>query len=195
MFEVFETYLTAHAHLTPDERQFIRALSVERKFRRRQLVLQEGEVCVHKMFVTKGLLKTSFVKEDGSESVMRFAAENMWSAEHQSYTYQTPSEVRIEALEDTEVVCWTRDDMRALITSIPAFKTYIDRLIDTILGDTHHRVLMNISYTPEEKYQAFIADFPDIFRRVPLHLVASYLGVSRETLSRVRHAQLRQTKG
>lgn len=195
MFEVFETYLTAHAHLTPDELQFIRALSVERKFRRRQLVLQEGEVCVHKMFVTKGLLKTSFIKEDGTESVMRFAAENMWSAEHQSYTYQTPSEVRIEALEDTEVICWTRDDMRALITSIPAFKTYIDRLIDTILGDTHHRVLMNISYTPEEKYQAFIADFPDIFRRVPLHLVASYLGVSRETLSRVRHAQLRQTKG
>ncbi|HTJ11796.1 MAG TPA: Crp/Fnr family transcriptional regulator [Dinghuibacter sp.] len=195
MFEVFETYIQAKTRLTADELQLIRALSVERKFRRRELILQEGEVCQFKLFVTKGLLKTSVIKDDGTESVMRFAAENMWTTEHQSFTYQTPSTVRIEALEDTEVVCWTRDDMRALLASIPAYKSYIDRLIDTILGDVHHRVLMNISYTPEEKYQAFIADFPDIFRRVPLHLVASYLGVSRETLSRVRHAQLRQAKG
>src|ERR1700743_1047471 len=125
MFDVFENYITTRATLTADELQFIRALSVERTYRRREVVLQEGELCPYKMFITKGLLKTSALKEDGSESVLRFAAENMWTTDHDIYNTQTPSAVQIEALEDTEAVCWTRDNIRELQRSIPAFQTYV----------------------------------------------------------------------
>jgi CRP-like cAMP-binding protein len=87
------------------------------------------------------------------------------------------------------VILWSKENMEALFEAIPAFKAYSDKLKSNSLDASQDRVLMNISYTAEEKYADFINTFPDIFRRIPLHMVASYLGVSRETLSRIRLAQ------
>jgi len=192
MFENFETYITSKIHLTKDELTHMRSLSVVRKIRRRQFLLQEGEVCRHKIFVSKGLLKTYRRKDDGTEYIMRFAPENSWTVDPESYNSQTPSKYNIEALEDTEAILWTRENVNELFVAIPAFKSFSEKLIERSMGANQERILMNISYTSEEKYQDFITSFPDVFRRVPLHMVASYLGVSRETLSRIRHAQLKQ---
>ena len=89
------------------------------------------------------------------------------------------------------MVMWTRENMAKLFVSIPAFKFCMERLVENALKSSHQRILMNLSYTSEEKYENFIDSFPDVFRRVPLHMVASYLGVSRETLSRIRQARLK----
>ena len=194
MFELFETYITAEASFTKDELNLMRSLSTEKKLRRRQLLLHEGEVCRHKTFVLKGLLRTYSTKNDGSEYNMRFAPENCWTLDPESYNNQTPSRFNIEALEDTEVILWSRENLDELLVSVPAFKSYSEKLKAISLDASQNRVLMNISGTAEEKYQEFITSFPDIFRRIPLHMVASYLGVSRETLSRVRHAQLKRQK-
>jgi len=194
MFEKFEAHIAAYADLTQDELKYMRSLSATRKLRRRQLLLQEGEVCRCKTFVTKGLLRTYYAREDGTEHVMRFAAENSWMVDHESYNNQTPSRYNIEALEDTEVILWTRENFDRLLIAIPAVRELSERLKSNSLDASQDRIRMNISYTAEEKYQAFVTSFPDIFRRVPLHMVASYLGVSRETLSRVRHAQLKRQR-
>jgi CRP-like cAMP-binding protein len=190
MFEDFETYITSKGNFTKDELKHMRSLSIVKKLRRKQLLLKEGEVCQYKIFVTKGLLKTYRLKDDGTEYIMRFAPENTWTTDHESYNNQTPSKYNIEALESTEVVLWTPEHLSELLETIPAFKSYSEKLITSSLNASHERILMNISYTSEEKYQDFITSFPDVFRRVPLHMVASYLGVSRETLSRIRHARL-----
>lgn len=190
MFEVFETYITAKVALTKDELNHIHSLSVKRKLRRKELLLQEGEICRYKIFVCKGLLKNYRTRDDGSEHIMHFAPENNWTTDHKSYSTQTPSKYNIEALEDTEVLLWTQENFNELYNAIPAFKSYVGKLISRSLDASHERILANISYTSEEKYQDFITSFPDVFRRVPLHMVASYLGVSRETLSRIRHSQL-----
>ena len=194
MFEVFETYIVANASFTKDELILIHSLSTEKKLRRRQFLLHEGEVCRNKIFVCKGLLRAYRIKEDGTENIMRFASENGWMLDPQSYNKQTPSRYNIEALEDTEVILWSRENVDELLASIPAFKSFSEKLKENSLDESQNRVLMNISYTPEEQYQEFITSFPDVFRRVPLHMVASYLGVSRETLSRIRHAQLKRQK-
>ena len=193
MYEDFETYITALASFTEEELKLMRSLATVKKLRRRQLLLQEGEVCRHKIFVAKGLLKTYLLKEDGTEYIMRFSPENTWALDHESFNNQTPSKYHIEALEDAEVVLWTLENTRKL-EGIPTFKTLSDKLKGNSLDASQQRILTNISYTSEEKYQDFITSFPDVFRRVPLHMVASYLGISRETLSRIRHAQLKQAK-
>ena len=194
MFETFEAYITANGQFTRDELQFMRSLAIIKKLRRRQLLLKEGEICQYKTFITKGLLKAYCLKNDGTEHIMRFSPENTWIADHESFSKQLPSRCNIEALEPSEVVLWTQDSLNKIMKAVPAFKSYTDTLIADILSSTYDRILMNISYTSEEKYQDFINTYPDIFRRVPLHMVASYLGVSRETLSRIRHAQLKQQK-
>ena len=189
MFEIFETYITANGDFTPEDLQFIRSLSIVKKVRRKEFLLQEGEVCRYKIFIAKGLLKSYYLRHDGTEHIMRFSPENSWATDPESLRNQTPAQSNIEALENSEVVMWTRESLAELFASIPAFKAYMDRLISSALKSSHERIRMNLSYTSEEKYEDFITSFPDVFRRVPLHMVASYLGVSRETLSRIRHAK------
>lgn len=192
MFEVFEDYITRHYSFTRDELKHMRTLSTVKKLRRRQFLLQEGEICRYKTFVVKGLLKTYRLKDDGTEYIMRFAAENSWSVDHKSYNNQTLSKYYIETLEETQVIQWTKENFDVLLDAIPALKIFSEKIKADNLDASQERILMNISYTSEEKYQQFVTSFPDIFRRVPLHMVASYLGVSRETLSRIRHAQIRR---
>src|SRR5882762_6451911 len=103
MFENFEAYITSNASLSEDELRRIRSASTEKKLRRRQLLLHEGEVCRYKAFVSKGLLRTYRTKDDGTEYIMRFASENCWTMDPESYNNQLPSKYTIEALEDTEV--------------------------------------------------------------------------------------------
>lgn len=195
MFESFERYILTQAALTADDLQFIRSLSTTKKARRRQLVLREGEVARHKIFVCQGLLRTFSRKEDGTEYTMRFAAENTWTTDHESYYHQQPTKFNIDAIEDSTMILWTKESFTELTEAIPALKTYSVDVMAGSINAIQERVLGNISYTNEEKYQDFINTYPDVFRRVPLHMVASYLGVSRETLSRIRHAQLKQQKG
>lgn len=189
MFENFEIYITAKGSFSKDELQFMQSLSVSRRLGRHQFLLQEGELCNTKTFVTKGLLRAYLLKDDGTEHIMRFATENNWMIDHESYTFQTPSRYYIEALEDTEVISWTKENIDMLFDAIPAFKKISDQLKEKSMNESQNRILANISYSAEEKYKAFIAANENVFRRVPLHMVASYLGVSRETLSRVRHLE------
>jgi len=191
MFEVFEAYIRLNAVLTQDELKHIRSLATMKKLRRRQFLLQEGEVCRHKAFVCKGLLRAYRLKDDGTEVIMRFSPENHWIIDHESFVNQTPAKCNIEAIEDTDVILWNAQQMAELFTAIPAFRAYSERLLSNSLDASQERILANISFTAEEKYEHFIHSFPDVFKRVPLHMVASYLGVSRETLSRVRQARVR----
>ena len=191
MFEIFETFITANGDFTPEDLRLMRSLSIVKKVRRKELLLQEGEVCRYKIFISKGLLKSYCLSHDGTEHIMRFSPELSWTTDHDSLKNQTPAQFNIQALEHSEVVMWTRENMAKLFASIPAFKFCMERLVENALKSSHQRILMNLSYTSEEKYKNFIAAFPDVFRRVPLHMVASYLGVSRETLSRIRQTRLK----
>lgn len=186
MFEVFEIYLKEKADLTADELDAVRAVCIEKKIRKKQYLLQEGDVCHYNCFIVKGCLRFYRVGEDGTEHILRFAVENWWISDTESYNTGKPSKSNIDALENSEVILIDKPAFVNLMMTIPKFRNFIERLKARSFDASQNRIMSNISHTTEEKYQNFIASFPNIFNRVPLHLVASYLGVSRETLSRVR---------
>jgi len=186
MFEAFEKYLIEKADLEVEEVNAIRAVSIEKKIRKRQYLLQEGSVCHYNCFVVKGCLRMYTVGDDATEHMLRFAVENWWISDRESYNNGKPSRCNIDALENCEVILIDKPDFSHLLTTIPKFKTFIDSLLARSYDAIQHRVIDAISYSTEEKYQNFITRFPNIFHRVPLHMIASYLGVSRETLSRIR---------
>lgn len=186
MFEDFEQYITSQITLSAEDMQLIRSLATVKELRKRQQLLHEGEVCRCKSFVVKGLLRTYRTGDDGAEYIMRFAAENGWAVDPESYNNQKPSKYNMEAMEDTELISWTKENFDQIIASIPQIKAYSEQLIYNNIDATQNRLLMTISSKPEERYHAFIKSFPHIYPRVPLHMIASYLGVSRETLTRVR---------
>lgn len=186
MFNAFENYLREKAELNADEIGAVRVVCIERNIRKRQYLLQEGDLCHTECFIAKGCMRMFFVGKDGLEHILRFAVENWWISDRESYNNRTPSRYNIDALENSEVILIDKDDFNQLMESIPKLKKLVDTLLAKSYNAIQNRVVSNISYTAEEKYQNFITRFPDMFNRIPLHMIASYLGVSRETLSRVR---------
>jgi len=186
MFEEFEKYLKEKANLDAEEINAVRAVSIEKKIRKRQYLLQEGDVCHYNCFIASGCLRMYTVGEDGAEHIVRFAVENWWISDRESYNNGYPSKCNIDALENSEVILIDKPDFLQLLITIPKLKSFIDNLLARSYDAIQNRVIGAISFSTEEKYQNFIERFPDIFNRVPLHMIASYLGVTRETLSRVR---------
>lgn len=186
MFEAFEKYLKEKADLDAEEINAVRAVSIEKKVRKRQYLLQDGNVCHYNCFIVTGCLRMYRVTDDGIEHILRFAVENWWISDRESYNNGLPSRCNIDALEHCEVILIDKPDFLHLLTTIPKFKNFVDSLLAKSYDAIQNRVMGAISYSAEERYQNFIIRFPDIFYRVPLHMIASYLGVSRETLSRVR---------
>lgn len=188
----FETYLRAQTNLSSEDMDRIRSLTTPRSLRRNDFLLREGEICRFKTFVLKGLLRTFGTAADGSEHILQFSPELSWTLDAESYDFQQPARYYIAAIEKTEVLCWSKTDFDSLLTGIPPLKSFSERLISRNIYSGRRRLLAVLSATPEEKYQEFIQTFPDLFARLPLHMIAAYLGISLKTLTRIRQAQLRR---
>ncbi|TLV02786.1 Crp/Fnr family transcriptional regulator [Dyadobacter luticola] len=186
MFDIFKKYLTDKITLTEEELALIASVSHIKHLRKRQYLLQEGDVWQLHAFVCKGFLRTYSVDNKGQEHIMTFAPEYHWAGDRSSLTSGLPSKFNIEALEESDILLIKKQDFEMLCTAIPAFNDLINNILQRSFVVNQDRIHANITYTAEEKYQDFVSKFPAIANRVPQHMIASYLGISPETLSRVR---------
>jgi len=186
MFQTFANYLSRTADFNNQELALIKKASLLRKIPKRELILKEGQIAHYNIFVVKGCLRLFSVNVDGFEHTVRFAIEDWWISDYESYHSEQPSKYNIEALEDCELILIPRNELASLYTTIPKFKNLKDEWEAKCAGISQHRIHSIISETAEQKYNWFIKNNAQIFNRVPLHMIASYLGLSRETISRVR---------
>lgn len=186
MFEAFARYLREGAGLSDEELKLVKQVVVEKKLRKRQYLLQEGDVSHYNCFVAKGCLRLYRIGKDGTEHILRFAIENWWMSDYESYNSGHAAKSTIDALEDSELLLIKKQDFDSLTNTITKFKLFKEKLEARSYDASQNRIMSNISETAEEKYVNFIKLYPEIYNRVPLHMIASFLGVTRETLSRVR---------
>ncbi|SFM79619.1 cAMP-binding domain of CRP or a regulatory subunit of cAMP-dependent protein kinases [Chitinophaga sp. YR627] len=186
MFEVFERYLKERSALTDKEIELIRAVTIPKRLRKKQYLLQEGDISHYNAFVVKGCLRLYHVGDNGFEHILRFAIETWWMSDYESYNCGSQSKNNIDALEDSELLLIDKKDFDALVETVANFRILKDKLEAKSYNASQARILSNISDTAEKRYENFIKTYPDIYNRVPLHMVASYLGLTRETLSRIR---------
>ena len=189
MTETIEAFLRKHTGLSDTEIALVSSLAISRKLRRNEPLLTAGQVCRHKTFVVKGLLRTYSVSDDGQEPILQFSPEGTWTLDAESYDQQLPSHYNIAAVEPSEVLLWHRADFQRFLAQFPGMKIYAEGLISRNIYSSRHRLLTALSATPEEKYTEFATSSPDLLRRVPLRMIAAYLGISLKTLTRIRHAQ------
>ena len=185
-FEYLHKKVLETIKVTDAEFDFARTLFMPKKLRKRRFLMGEGDVCKYTVFVEKGLLRSYTVDEKGSEHILQFAMEGWWSGDLYSFLTGEPSPFYIEALEDSELLLITKPSWDLLLHEVPAFERYFRILIQNNLIATQKRLIGTMSETAEEKYCRLIKDYPDIIQRVPQHMVASYIGITRETLSRIR---------
>lgn len=186
MFELLHKKLTAGVSLTEEEFEYCKTLFIPKKLRRRQYLLQEGDVAKHIAFVEKGILRTYTVDDKGTEHILQFSQEGWWVADLYSFLTNEPSTYNIEALEDCGLLLISQGSWDSLLQRIPALERYFRLLVQNSLIATQRRLMGTMTETAEEKYLKLLKTQPDCVQRVPQHMIASYLGITRETLSRIR---------
>jgi CRP-like cAMP-binding protein len=179
-------HFSNYSPLNDSEILEIESKLIERKVKRRQFILQEGDVCKHIFFVVNGCFKMYKVDTKGNEHNLQFSIENGWIADLGSFHSQKPSELYIEALEQSTILQITRPDLIQLYTNFPKFDRIFRVLIENAFINLQKRVLQNISSTAEERYLDFLKSYPNLFNRISNVQIASYIGVTPEFLSKIR---------
>jgi len=187
MKEVFKKYLEEkNLHLTDEQFDFWMSLLVERKLKRNEFLLQAGEVCRHFAFVTKGCLRLYYIDDKSKEHIVQFAPENWWISDMDSFTNGIPSNYFIEALEASEVLLIDQQSLTKLYNKVPVVAIFFQSLLQNRQSATQKRIISSMSEPAEEQYLAFLKTYPSLAVRVPQHMIASYLGITPESLSRIR---------
>jgi CRP-like cAMP-binding protein len=188
MYDVLIKYLNSYTTtpLTGDEIDLIQSFFTAKKFRKRQFFLQEGEVCKFTAFIVKGAMRKYRVDDKGEEHVIRLYIENWWATDRESVMKRAPSSYFIDAWEETDCLITTKADLAYLVDRTPAMTKWIRTLDDNYAIATQRRIEAAISLSAEERYHDLENAYPEFLQRFPQHIIASYLGINRETLSRVR---------
>jgi CRP-like cAMP-binding protein len=186
MFDQLKKSINEHVSLSDEEWELCKNSFRPKRMLKRQFLLQEGEVCGQLSFVEKGALYSYSVDAKGNQHVLRFAFEGWWIADLQSFFTGNPSTVNIEVLEESELLVLDRRNHEKLLKEIPAYERYHRIILQNAYVALQQRLENALGRTAEEKYARLVDYSPEFMNRVPLNLVASYLGISPETLSRVR---------
>ncbi|CAN5838640.1 Crp/Fnr family transcriptional regulator [soil metagenome] len=186
MFEQLFHTINQKVELTEEEQGAIKPFFIPKKIRKRQYLLQEGEACKYTAFVEKGVLRSYSLDEKGNEHLVQFALEGWWISDQYSVLTGEPSVYNIDALEDSEILLISDASFEAMLETVPKMEKYFRILMQNSMIAMQRRLVASLSLTAEEKYTRMINAYPDIILRVPQHMIASYLGITPETLSRIR---------
>lgn len=185
IYKALLAHISRYVSIPGNELQpFLDALEL-RKFGRHEYLLHEGEICRHDHFVIKGGMRQYEFTADGREHTIYFGFEDWWLADRYSLITQTPSIYNIQALEPTEVLQINQLRLQELFTHIPRLENYFHLVLQQAFATWQSRILL-LQKTGEEKYSVFLRDYGHIEQRLSQQHIASYLGITRETLSRIR---------
>ncbi|MDO1450255.1 Crp/Fnr family transcriptional regulator [Rhodocytophaga aerolata] len=175
-----------HTKLTSEEIRFFLSLLKLKKLRRKQFLVVMGEVSRVESFVTKGCLRAFTIDEKYEEHILQFAIEDWWISDFRSFLTGQPANQYIEALEETTVLQFSYEDLQKLYEQVPKFERFFRIKLQNAYMSFEHRVTTAISKSAEERYLDFTKRYAYLEQRVPLYMIASYLGFTPEFLSKIR---------
>ena len=182
LFQNFNRYTS----ITELDYNLIETALLTRYVKKKRTILNQGDISQYLIFVINGSLRSFTVDHDGDEHVLQFAFEGHWVSDLSSFITQTPGVMVIEAIEDCEVVLLPHHELNSLLDKIPALEKYFRQLYQQAYVGLQKRVNLRASASAKERYEELIAQHPNIAKRIPLQFIASYLGITAESLSRVR---------
>ena len=188
-------YISRYIDLTSDEVDVLMSKFKMRKYLKGQYVVQQGDVCQFESFVVKGCLKTFHIDQNGLEHVVMLAVENWWCADLGSFITQTNADYNVQCLEHTEVLQISYDSLIQLYNDVPKMERFFRFIIQNAYVAAQKRIVLNLSQSAKERYLHFSKTYPEIERRVPQYLIASYLGMTKEFLSKIRQEIMTESHG
>lgn len=190
LFDNFNKY----AVITQDQYQLIERVLIKKYVKKKKDLLTEGEISKYLYFITRGCLRSYKVDSDGAEHVMQLVVEDHWIGDLFSLTTQTPGQLNIEAIEDSEVMLLPYGELEKLYDQVPSLERFSRKLYQKAYVTAQQRINDSRSFTAEERYRELIKSTPHLAQRVPLIYIASYLGITPESLSRIRKQMFSKTE-
>lgn len=178
--------VSKHIELSAEESEYFISLLNYKKLKRKEFLLHSGEICRHESFVVKGCLRTYHVDEDGLEHILAFSIEDWWAEDLYSFLTQTPAQLCIDALEESEILQIEKQKLEKLYTEIPQFERFFRLSFQNAYIAQQTRIVFNLASTAESRYTAFRKKYPYSEQRFPQKQIASYLGITPEFLSMLR---------
>lgn len=171
--------------LTDDEFDFVLSHFSIKKFKKHQFLIQEGNPVKYSYFVVSGLLKLVFTDKNAKQHIVSFAMEDWWESDYYAFFTETNATMSLECLEDTEVFCCTLEDYKKMCEGLRKMERFfLEKATFGFLG-SQRRIISWQTSNSKERYETLLKHYPTLFQRVSKSLIASYLGISRETLSRL----------
>lgn len=174
------------------EKELLREAFIPMHIKKNQYLLQQGQVCRQFAFIVKGAMRQYRIDSKGKEHIVQLLVEDWWCGDRESFIMLTPSSYTIDAWEDTQYLTLTMADTLVLSKKIPAILVMQRKLDDNHSIALQKRVDAALSLSAEERFLEFSNHYPELVQRFPQHIVASYLGITKETLSRVRTQKLKK---
>jgi CRP-like cAMP-binding protein len=171
--------------LTDDEFEFVLSHFKEKNFKKHQIIIHEGDYVRYDFYVVKGLMKSSHNKPEGKEHIIQFASEDWWITDPQAFHNKTKATLLVDCLEDTKVLALSLENKVKLCMELQKMEHFFLKKTTAGYIALQKRILCLISSNATERYLNLLAQYPGLVQRIPKSMIASYLGVSRETLSRL----------
>ncbi|HCY75378.1 MAG TPA: cyclic nucleotide-binding protein [Ignavibacteriales bacterium] len=186
MFSLLRAHIEKRVHLTDEEFDICTKYFVSKKLKKHQFLLNEGDVCRYVGFVNSGCLREYKIDNKGVEHILQFAIEDWWVSDLHSFLSGLPATYNIDALQDSEILLLERSAREELLDNCPKLERFFRLLIESNHVATNERIAESLSASAEERYLKFIKTYPELLEQVPQNQIASYLGITPQSLSRIR---------
>jgi CRP-like cAMP-binding protein len=192
MYNNLRSYFEARFPLTEDQFDFIKNQFIHKRLNKGEFLIREGEQARYGTFVAKGCLRQYIIDSRGKEHILQFLPETWWISNPESILNGTPSTYFVDAIEESDLLLIDNTGNQKIMEHIPGFAEAFMKGIQKHAAAKDKRIASSLSASAEEKYMEFLETYPSIALRVPQHMLASYLGIAPETLSRIRKRQTRK---
>lgn len=186
MFSLLRAHIEKRIHLTDEEFNICTKFFIPKTIRKHQFLLNEGDVCTYFGFVNSGCLREYTIDKKGNEHIIQFAIADWWVSDLDSFLSGSPANHNIDALQDSEVLLLEKSSRDELLDACPKMERFFRILLEANYVATHQRVADSLSKSAEERYLKFIKTYPKLFEQIPQNQIASYLGITPQSLSRLR---------
>jgi CRP/FNR family cyclic AMP-dependent transcriptional regulator len=186
MFKEINNYVSNCITISEKEFSYFNSLLKHKKVKKKSILLASGEVCDFEAYIIKGCARVFYIDENGIEVDLFFAIEDWWVSDLASFSQRKPAKLFIQTIEDSELLFIDYKSKEKLFAKIPAFEKLFRLMLQRTNETLLNRLISNLSKPAEERYKEFTKKYPTISQRVPQHLIAAYLGISPEFLSKIR---------